>query len=71
MLSDKGFQKYYTLNHKYAVYYHVNVSLISNILNISFLRMFQVNKIYVNTILIFVLHFQDLSLGLIEFRFYI
>ena len=40
MLSDEAFQKYYTHNHKYAVYYHVNVSLISNILNISFLRMF-------------------------------
>ena len=31
MLSDEAFEKHYTHNHKYAVYYHVNISLISNI----------------------------------------
>ena len=71
MLSDESFGKYYTHNHKYAVYYHVNVSLISNILSISFLRMFYVNSIYFDITFIFLLYFQDLCLGLINFQFYI
>ena len=71
MLCDEVFQYYYIHNHKYKVYYHVNVSLISNILNISFLRIFYVNMIYFNLTFIFLLYLQNLSLGLVNFRFYI